>query len=101
MLWVEQSYDNFHWLRDLALALNDEYRYRFEKNIDHKSIAVLPVIEKHRYSSIGLTPFVQAMPNQYKVENDGVSAYRNFYRGEKMRFARWTRRPIPEWMGQQ
>ena len=29
VLWVEASYDNFEWLKDLAIALNDEYKYRF------------------------------------------------------------------------
>ncbi|GAL02076.1 hypothetical protein JCM19237_4969 [Photobacterium aphoticum] len=45
VLWVEASYDNFLWLRDLALALNEEYKYRYDKTVDHKSIAVLAKIE--------------------------------------------------------
>ncbi|WP_297476680.1 pyrimidine dimer DNA glycosylase/endonuclease V [uncultured Photobacterium sp.] len=97
VLWVEKSYDNFLWLKALTLALNKEYKYRYNKTTDHKSIAVLAEIERYSYDAIGLTPFAQAMPNDYKVEADAIEAYRNFYRGDKAAFAKWTKRPPPEW----
>ncbi|MFT5721599.1 MAG: hypothetical protein ACI9W6_001915 [Motiliproteus sp.] len=97
VLWVEESYDNYLWLRDLAFALNEEYKYRYDKLFDHKSIAVLTEISTYSFASSGLTTFPQAMPDQYKVSNDPVLAYRNFYRGDKSRFAKWTKRSIPEW----
>ena len=98
VLWVEESYDNFEWLRELTLALNSEYKYRFDKPNDHKSISVLPKIEHFNYERQGLTSFPQAMPDIYKVKNDPVTAYRNFYLGEKMHFAKWTKRDIPFWV---
>lgn len=97
VLWVERSYDNFNWLRDLTLALNREYRYRYEKDSDHKSISVLNEVSTYEYESAGLTEFAQAMPEQYKVPGDPVKAYRQFYLGDKMSFAKWTRRDIPSW----
>jgi len=101
VLWVDESFDNFLWLKSLALALNDEYRYRFEKTVDHRSIDVLRSISMHRYGPGGLTPFAQAMPEKYRVSGDAVSAYRQFYRAEKSYFARWTRRPRPNWWNQE
>jgi hypothetical protein len=98
VLWVEESYDNFLWLRELALALNREYRFRFSRQTDHKSIAVLDEISQYEFESTGLTEFAQAMPNEYKVPGNAVLAYRQFYLGEKMRFARWTRRRMPTWI---
>ncbi|MET1254222.1 pyrimidine dimer DNA glycosylase/endonuclease V [Aliikangiella maris] len=98
VLWVESSFDNFEWLIDLTIALNAEYRYRFAKTHDHKSMAVLPEIEKLYYQRNGLTPFAQAMPDKYKVDGDAVRAYRQFYLGEKMHFAAWTNRAVPEWV---
>jgi hypothetical protein len=97
VLWVEESYDNFLWLKELVVELNREYRYRYDKGVDHKSIAVLPEISTYSYPSLGLTAFPQAMPDSYKVAGDAVQAYRNFYIGEKGRFARWTKRAPPEW----
>ena len=97
VLWVEESYDNFTWLQNLAIALNDEYAYRYNKKTDHKSMSVLPQIKQHRFESNGLTEFAQAMPDEYKVPGDAVRAYRQFYLGEKMGFATWTRRRKPAW----
>jgi hypothetical protein len=98
VLWVESSYDNFLWLARLALLLNDEYRYRYSKSVDHASIKVLHQLNGMEYERHGLTPFAQAMPDQYKRPGDAVQAYRNFYLGEKMRFATWSRRPVPYWI---
>ena len=98
VLWVERSFDNFSWLRNLAFALNNEYRFRFEKEVDHKSISVLNELFNHDYEKRGLTEFAQAMPEKYKVPSDPVRAYRQFYLGEKMAFAKWTRRSLPAWV---
>jgi len=98
VLWVEESFENFSWLQNLALALNDEYRFRFEKDSNHKSISVLKEISTFTYENRGLTEFAQAMPVQYKVPGDAVKAYRQFYLGEKMSFAKWTKRSIPDWV---
>lgn len=98
VLWVEESYDNFVWLTQLVHALNSEYQYRYDKSSDHKSMAVLAQIQGYHYPSLGLTAFAQAMPDEYKIPGDAVSAYRRFYLGEKMGFARWTKRDIPDWL---
>ncbi len=100
VLWAENSYDNFSWLAKLTLALNDEYKYRYNKTTNHRSIDVLFEIKKKKFESSGLTEFAQAMPNKYKIPGDAVSAYRNFYLGEKMKFAKWTRRNPPFWVNE-
>lgn len=100
VLWAEKSYDNFLWLTKLTLALNDEYKYRYHKTTNHRSIDVLFEIRQKKFESSGLTEFVQAMPDNYKVPGDAVSAYRNFYLGEKMKFAKWTRRKPPFWVNE-
>jgi hypothetical protein len=97
VLWVDRSYDNFLWLAQLTAELNREYRFRYNKDRDHASIKVLDKIMHFEYETRGLTEFAQAMPDEYKLPGDAVSAYRAFYRGENQAFARWTRRPAPEW----
>ncbi|MHA2938021.1 hypothetical protein ACXJY6_06960 [Vibrio sp. RC27] len=79
------------------MALNNEYKYRYNKRADHKSIAILNEISRYSFQANGLTPFPQAMPDKYKVDGDAVSAYRNFYIGDKVRFAKWTKRAAPHW----
>lgn len=97
VLWVEESFDNFTWLKDLTVALNAEYRFRFDRDVDHKSILVLNELSNHTYENRGLTEFAQAMPDKYKIPGDAVAAYRQFYLGEKMGFAKWTKRSVPKW----
>ena len=57
-----------------------------KKDKDHASINVLNEIQGSKFQSRGLTPFAQAMPDQYKVSGDAVTAYRAFYLGEKKHF---------------
>ncbi len=98
VLWVEESFENFTWLQNLAIALNTEYRFRFERDSDHKSIFVLNEISNYNYDNRGLTEFAQAMPDKYKIPGNAVKAYRQFYLGEKMKFAKWTKRHSPKWI---
>lgn len=97
VLWAEHSFDNFCWLKQLAAELNREFIWRYQRDQDHASMAVLSAIDDYAFEGDGLTPFAQAMPEQYKVPGDAVAAYRSFYRGEKAAFARWTRRRPPTW----
>lgn len=98
ILWAGESFANLKWLIKLAKALNREYRFRYQKNQDHKSIKVLEQVENFEFESSGLTDFPQTMPEIYKVPGDPVLAYRRFYVGEKLKFARWTRRMRPAWI---
>ena len=66
VLWVEESYDNFQWLVELTHALNTEYRFRYEKDTDHKSMAALAKITDIAMTPAGLTDFPQAMPDGTK-----------------------------------
>lgn len=76
MLWGEQSYGNFLWLKQLTLAINQKYRYN--KQIDHKAITAITEISHYAFPAIGLTPFPQELPAQYKVDYEVVAAYRDF-----------------------
>ena len=94
-IWARESNDNYEWLYCYAIALNEEYRYRYGK--DHKSvrdvILKLPDIILPRS---GLTPFAQAMPDELKGDN-AVEAYRRFYHKDKATFAEWKFRGRPDW----
>jgi len=96
-LWSEKSLDNWLWLKDLAFYLNEEYRFRYEKNINHKSFDAIQKLPIPKLPKVGLTPFAQAMPDQYK-DPDSVQAYKNYYIGEKKKFCKYTKREIPSWL---
>jgi len=93
--WVRESQQNFDWLWEHAMALCEEYSRRYEKT--HKSQAVISFCSKlTTLPNIGLTPFAQAMPDQYKDAN-AVVAYRNYYIGEKSKIAVWKHSTPPYW----
>lgn len=96
-LWAGRSLSNWQWLRRLALALNQEYRYRYQAAANHASADIIQKLTPPSISDIGLTEFAQAMPETYRVPGNAVLAYRRFYIGEKARFAKWTRRRVPKW----
>ena len=95
-LWLEQSRTNWEWLVELSRGLNEEYKKRYNKHIDHKSWTVIQSLTcPSELPDVGLTPFAQAMPEHYRNPNDVVQAYRAFYVGEKLTFATWKNSQTP------
>jgi len=97
-IWVSESRINFAWLYAHLAGLLMEYKSRYGK--DHKTEEVYNWILNNPSDFLenkGLTKFVQCMPEQYRIEGDAVTAYRNYYIGEKSSFATWKNGNVPEW----
>ncbi len=96
-IWTRSSMGNYDWLVRHGLALAREYTFRYNKI--HKSTEVIEwaMLNKPNILDLGLLPFAQAMPDQYKNPDDVVSAYRNYYMNEKARIATWTKTETPYW----
>ena len=95
-IWVRESLSNWIWLRDLSNALNAEYRYRYDKDINHKSYDVIETLPEPNIEDLGLTPFRLAMPDDYKTDS-AVESYRIYYMNDKRDIATWKNREIPHW----
>ena len=98
--WIRESTDNYEWLLTHAYALLDEYLNRYNKI--HKSLDAIAWCDDHYHQldlpvDIGLTNFVQAMPDEYKNE-DAIVAYQTYYVNDKKYFAKWKNREIPKFM---
>ena len=104
-IWARQSCENLNWLLSHGLALCYTYTIRFGKM--HKCQSVLQSASKTLHNAFlegvlklptkGLTKFAQAMPDEFKSD-DSVTAYRNYYRGAKLAFARWKYSERPSWL---
>lgn len=99
-IWARERLANYEWLLELGLGLCSEYTYRY--NRVHQSSTVLSalkirpvslIVEKSRI----MTPHVQCVPDECKVENNPVEAYRNYYRTHKRDIAKWKLGNTPEW----
>ncbi len=97
--WVRGSRLQYEWAFHLFKFLCEEYHYRFKKI--HKTEAKLREALKTPPLAITddstYTQPPQCMPDQYKVLDDAVQAYRNYYIGEKAYFAKWAYTRTPEW----
>jgi hypothetical protein len=90
--------ENYVWLCDLGVELCEEYTYRYGKRHKSQDIIEWCIVHKPNIRTNGdITPFALAMPDQYKVK-DVVQSYRNYYIGEKLKFAKWKNGHIPSWL---
>ena len=98
-IWVRHSEQNYFWSVQLFKYLCEEYTKRYGKN--HASSRLLPPFQKcPKEASTEKIPIPvpQCMPDLYKVENNPVQAYRNYYGIEKVSFARWNKgTAAPNW----
>jgi hypothetical protein len=96
-IWSRQSLTNYLYLCELGLELCYEYTKRYGKT--HKSQQVIEwcIENKPEIVDLGFTDPPKAMPDEYKVD-DVVQSYRNYYIGDKLKFAKWKTGHIPSWM---
>ena len=101
-IWVRESLENYQWLWNMAAELCQEYRHRYGGTTDKQHKTSL-VIQKLSYAPDNISRTTewfdppQAMPEDVKVPGDSITAYRNYYRVHKKRFATWKNREIPSW----
>jgi hypothetical protein len=99
-VWTRERFANYEWLYSHGSALSSEFTFRFGK--EHKSSAVIDWcwnnVSRSLFRSDGhITPFAQAMPDEYK-DADPVVAYRRYYTLAKAHLHHWTRREEPAWI---
>jgi hypothetical protein len=98
-IWTRSNIDHYRYLYELFVFLIDEYKYRYN-NKTHKCETLLEPLFPCPYNIDYEAPWSdppQAMPEECRIENNSVQAYRNYYIKHKYKFAKWTRREIPSW----
>lgn len=98
VLWAGETSGNYEWLRTHAVALCDEFRFRYDG--EHASERLIRRILSRcpfTYPS-PMTEPPQAMPLEYR-RPDPVEGYREYYRTGKAHLHRWTKREPPSWIG--
>lgn len=98
--WTANSRENYNWLLRHGKALCEEYTRRYARQ--HASEEVIDFCHRHAdalsFSQKKQTPFAQCMPKNYRISGDSVEAYRHYYQGEKLKFARWRHSQPPIWL---
>jgi len=100
-LWAMHSRNNFIFAYILYCFMLKEYMYRYGKN--HGA-------SKHRYNiregakfipELGITKHPQCFSGHDELKTDEffpIKAYRNFYRVDKLKFARYKYTDKPQWL---
>ena len=99
--WVRETAGNFAWTWTLSDELAKEHVHRTGKR--HKTEDALRAFGPDALEALigpgQKTPPPLCMADACKLPGgDPYESYRRFYAQEKARFARWTRRPVPDFM---
>tara|TARA_R100000654_G_scaffold22223_3_gene44504 strand:+ start:160 stop:633 length:474 start_codon:yes stop_codon:yes gene_type:complete len=97
-IWTRKNKSNYKWLAMLWTYLCCEYTHRYEKT--HMTEKKLRSILVHAPKNIPDGYFIeppQCMPEDVK-RNSSITAYQEYYKKYKRYFARWTNRPMPQFM---
>ena len=92
-VWVRHGILNYLWTRRLFKYLCKEYTFRYSKHHASERLLEAFTYDAPYETCLVKKPisFPQCMPDQYKVDGDPVTAYRNYYKGEKAYFAKWNK----------
>jgi hypothetical protein len=102
-IWCRQSTSNYMWLYNLLTDLCKEYTYRYGKIHKVEASGLLKALY-YTPAKIAIGPFTEptpAMDEKYKIQNNSLASYRNYYINSKQHLASWrgkiNSRSIPEW----
>jgi len=99
-VWCRESVENYNWLVEHFFALGEEYTYRYGKK--HKcfqgDLAYMLQSPPNSLKVYEWTEMPSAMADEYKISNEPLENYRNYYRIGKSRMHSWKNRQAPEWI---
>ena len=103
-IWVRNSLSNYMWLSHLLIELCKEYTYRYGKTHKCESSGLAKMLIDRVPNNIPQGKFTEptpAMPDEYKVSDDSITSYRNYYINAKQHLAEWkgkiNSRNVPLW----
>ena len=97
-VWARQSVGNYNWLLELGVELCKEYTHRYGKVHKTQSIMSRLSTPPRNIEPYGITPWAQAVGEQYKVPNNAILAYRRYYREAKAHILTYKNRRAPLWL---
>lgn len=108
-IWARETEANYMWLYHHALALCEEYTYRYGK--EHGSQKRILDSVTFEAEPADKTPLRIAMADEYRLDHEEyfvknpslsewdfvIDSYRNYYIKAKYKFANWKGREVPSW----
>jgi hypothetical protein len=97
-IWTTESIENYVWHVKLLHYLCKEYTERYGRI--HKTAYYIKWFVNNKPYNIPkteMTPFKICMADEYKVSDNPVDCYKEYYIKDKSRFAKWKLGNIPQW----
>lgn len=98
--WCRENVENYTWLATLLKELCQEYTHRYGKVHSTQQRGLMDYLYNNLPQNISNGKFTEpppCMPPKYKVMNDSIQSYFNYYVNDKQPFAKWTKRFVPDW----
>lgn len=98
-VWARASVENYNWLVDHLFALSAEYTYRYGKT--HATMTKMGVeiaSPPLNLKEWDMTPMPSCMDEQYKIGEEPIANYRNYYKYGKASMHNWKKREAPAWI---
>lgn len=99
--WIRASIGNYMWAAKLALALADEYEYRWPGRVHSCRLhAEWLARNPPLLPDLARVDFAIAMDDKYKVGTNPIASYRKYYRESKAErgLTVYTNRKPPTWL---
>ena len=103
-IWARRTRENFNWLVEHAYVQMDEYKARYKREHAYKSHLDWVNENKRQveFSECGFTEFARCFSSFKELLDktipDATLAYQEFYRLDKIDFAKWPcAKKIPDW----
>jgi hypothetical protein len=96
-IWVRDNRSNYLWLYELWVNLLEEYTYRYGKIHSAERMNNFFSTPPTNISFGNFWEPTPAMPDKYKVQDDSILSYKNYYIGDKQHLASWKKRNVPVW----
>ena len=99
-IWARESDGNYRWLYRHLLALLKEYTFRYGK---HHAVETKGISGRLRHFPFKIkqglrTPMPSCMDEEYRISDDPVVNYRNYYKIGKAHLHNWKNRSPPDWI---
>ena len=98
--WVRQTIGNYNYTCELALAIGEEYKYRYGKEHSCSAHAHWLLAHPPTLPEGDRLPFAIAMNDAYKISDDAIECYRHYYKTSKEErdLLQYTRRKKPAFL---
>lgn len=99
--WIRASKENYLFACRLALAIGEEYKFRYGKThlCTEHAVWLLNHLPEG-LPEVGLQPFAIAMDKEYKISDDAIECYRHYYKTSKKErgLLHYTKRDRPSFL---